>query len=63
MKKTDLKSIMISEDWSITDLEYNETKGVFSIKAKHISGYVLELCRDKEEVDKILNDIENEEKN
>lgn len=60
MSKTDLKSIMTSEDWVISELEYDETFGKYNFKATHVNGDVLEISKTAKHVDKILKEIENE---
>ena len=62
MKKADLKTIILSEDWIISDLTYDEDSKKYHFKATHISGEVLENTETKKKVDKILKQIENEQK-
>jgi hypothetical protein len=60
MKKVDFKTIMLSEDWIISDLTYDKDFKKYNFKATHISGEVLEISKSKKHVDKILKQIENE---
>tara|TARA_R110000796_G_scaffold22442_1_gene65079 strand:+ start:397 stop:579 length:183 start_codon:yes stop_codon:yes gene_type:complete len=60
MSKTDLKAIMLSEDWSISNLTYDEEFSKYHFTATHVNGQVLELSKTKKHVDKILKQIENE---
>ena len=62
MKKADLKTIILSEDWIISDLTYDEDSKKYHFKTTHISGEVLENTETKKKVDKILKQIENEQK-
>ena len=62
MSKTDLKAIMLSEDWSISNLTYDEEFKKYHFKATHINGEVLEISKTKKHVDKILKQIEDEQK-
>tara|TARA_R110000803_G_scaffold97087_1_gene165232 strand:+ start:195 stop:407 length:213 start_codon:yes stop_codon:yes gene_type:complete len=61
MSKTDLKIIILSEDWIITDLTFDEEFGKYHVTASHISGKVIDFSKTKKHVDKILKDIENEQ--
>jgi len=62
MKKADLKTIILSEDWIISDLTYDEDSKKYHFITTHISGKVLENTETKKKVDKILKQIENEQK-
>ena len=62
MKNTHLKTIILSEDWIISDLTYDEDSKKYHFKATHISGEVLENSKTKKHVDKILKQIEDEQK-
>lgn len=60
MKNTDLRTIILSEDWTISDLTYDEDSKKYHFRTTHISGEVLENTETKNKVDKILKEIENE---
>lgn len=52
---------MLSEDWVISDLKYDEEFSKYHFVATHIDGEVLEISKTKAEVDKTLKQIEDEE--
>jgi hypothetical protein len=62
MKKIELITIITNEDWIITDLTFDEELEKYTVSASHKSGEVVKLVRTKKLVDKILKQIENEQK-
>ena len=62
MKKIELITILTNEDWIITDLSFDEELEKYTVLASHKSGEVVKLVKTKKVVDKILKQLEDEQK-
>lgn len=59
-KAPSVKDILVDENWRIEDVVFNGKTGKYDFKATHANGREVELSRNRQYVDNLLDELEND---
>lgn len=59
-KAPNVKDILTDPNWNVEDIEYNEKTGNYDFQVKHSDGREVFVSRNKQYVDQLLDELENE---
>tara|TARA_R110002012_G_scaffold322078_1_gene554681 strand:- start:6120 stop:6341 length:222 start_codon:yes stop_codon:yes gene_type:complete len=62
-KRPSIKDILVDKKWEVISTDYNEKNGKYDIKAVHENGEEVELSRNRQYVDNLVNELLEKKRN
>ena len=59
-RKPNIRELFVSDDWRVVDVDFNIKTGKYDFKAEHKNGILIEISRNCQYVDNLLDELQKQ---